>query len=74
MTDPEQLAHRADVADKLALVAIEMVLTLGTQLGKGFDLGAYAETLDDPTLDPADAPARREVADRLRRIAAALAG
>lgn len=52
----------------MAMVAIEMILTLGHQLGKGFDLAAYANAIADAG-DEADA---QSIEQRARQNAAAM--
>lgn len=54
------------------MVAIEMILTLGQQLGKGFDLGAYADAIAESGHDPlsrtVDRRARENVVAILRQL------
>jgi hypothetical protein len=73
----DDFAVEAATGKAMAMVAIEMILTLGHQLGKGFDLGAYADTIaasDDPETPPVDRQARENVAAMLRQLSQATAG
>jgi hypothetical protein len=74
----EDPAIEAATGKAMAMVAIEMILTLGHQLGKGFDLGAYADTIAETSRDPAtpavDRRARENVAAMLRQLSQATAG
>jgi hypothetical protein len=65
--DLDSLQRKTDLAEQLALVAIEMVLTLGAETGKRFDLNAYADAIDGED-------GRAELAGVLRRMAASLEG
>ncbi|MDB5710776.1 MAG: hypothetical protein JWL96_2846 [Sphingomonas bacterium] len=73
----EDCAIEAATAKAMAMVAIEMILTLGHQLGKGFDLGAYAETIAEAGRDPEtpaiDRRARESVAAMLVQLSQASA-
>jgi hypothetical protein len=58
----------------LAMVAIEMILTLGHQLGKDFNLAAYAAAIsaaDHAETSPVDRQARQNVAAMLTRLSGA---
>lgn len=71
----DEILADAAVAKALAMVAIEMILTLGHQLGKGFDVAGYAATIEDSSRDPATSPADRDaratVAAMLRQLSQA---
>lgn len=69
--------HAVDAATgkALAMVAIEMILTLGHQLGKGFDLAAYAKAIadvdDGPDAPPEERQARANVSAILMQLSQA---
>jgi hypothetical protein len=65
----EGLRIRAELAERLALVSVEMVLTLGAHVGKQFDLRAYADAISVEIDDQRELHGRRQLADILRQIA-----
>jgi hypothetical protein len=65
MTTPAEAAIEAEVTRGLTMVAIEMILTLGQQLGKGFDLRAYAATIAAGSGDTAE---QQQVSERIASI------
>lgn len=60
------------VSQGLAMVAIEMILTLGMQLGKGFDLRSYAATISDSGETAHEQEVRQKIAFVLSGISDSL--
>lgn len=67
-----QLQDRAELAERLALVAMEMVLTLGARSGQHFDLHSYADAIHTDVNDARERQGRLALAAALRRIAGSL--
>lgn len=72
VTNLQAVAQRADDAERLALVAVEMILTLGARLGHGFDLRSYADAIQTKTDDADESVGRERLAKLLRQMAASL--
>lgn len=70
--DLQHLQDRTELAERLALVAMEMVLTLGAAAGKQFDLRAYADAIPTEVGDARERDGRRALSATLHRIAVSL--